>query len=190
METLPTEWRKCWSCRSLGLSPHGPMHRYSSVLGVTQLLALGTRRGPPNSLQPTSEHVATPRICAWRYIEHPRFKYELIFANAQDDTAACGVIVYRIEPLAGQAECVVRIVDSSRIQVSPWNLPTRSSYGPHRRTPCLSISIALCQAVNYRLKPQDSWMQTRFRPPSPCYSNQLTSVEPACVQRCGMPTAC
>ena len=47
----------------------------------------------------------------WRYIDHPRFNYELRFAETNSTGALRGLLVYRIETVRDRREKVMRVVE-------------------------------------------------------------------------------
>jgi len=47
----------------------------------------------------------------WRYVDHPRFTYQLRFAQRDADGAVAGLAVFRIEQVRDRATRVLRIVD-------------------------------------------------------------------------------
>ena len=47
----------------------------------------------------------------WRYVEHPTFRYELRVAVDSGSRLPLGLLVYRVEPILGRRERVVRVVE-------------------------------------------------------------------------------
>lgn len=65
------------------------------------------------------EHIASHYVGAcrdaaflrWRYVDHPRFTYQLRFVEREVDGTTLGVVVWRVEDLPDYSTAVVRVVD-------------------------------------------------------------------------------
>ena len=47
----------------------------------------------------------------WRYVDHPRYQYQLRFIEDPSDGALAGLLVYRIEKVRDRSESVLRVVE-------------------------------------------------------------------------------
>jgi hypothetical protein len=47
----------------------------------------------------------------WRYVEHPRFRYELRLARRHTDESLLGIAVFRVEQVRNRSERVLRVLE-------------------------------------------------------------------------------
>jgi len=55
--------------------------------------------------------VRDARFLRWRYIHHPRFRYEIRLATGRSDGRVTGLAVFRLEQVRGRNETVLRVVE-------------------------------------------------------------------------------
>lgn len=51
------------------------------------------------------------RFLRWRYVRHPRLRYEIRLARCCSDGSTIGLTVFRVERVRGRAEAVIRVVE-------------------------------------------------------------------------------
>lgn len=55
--------------------------------------------------------VRDARFLRWRYVHHPRFRYEIRLATSRGDGCVSGLAVFRLERVRGRNETVLRVVE-------------------------------------------------------------------------------
>ncbi len=137
------------------------------------------------------ERLAPHLVCAsrgasylrWRYVQHPRFRYELRFARDRNGTLT-GLVVYRIEQIGGHSATVMRIVEFLAAPEDRGSLADYVALAAHRED--VVFADFYCSSSEFgRALEQVGFRRQTGRPDNLVFPTRLQPVERRHIRMAG-----